>query len=90
MLKTIKLPERGYNNARKLAKDLEEEETMIGIYKVNISTAVCYALEKILEERRKRRKFLAAAGSWADVDAKKMIREIYEGRSKGRTDISFD
>ncbi|MBI2139596.1 hypothetical protein HYU14_01620 [Candidatus Woesearchaeota archaeon] len=90
MLKTIKLYERAYEDAKELRERLEKEDVLEGVYKVNLSTAISYAIKKALEELNKKRRFLSAAGGWSDID-KSLIKEIYEGRKKGtRWDMSLD
>jgi len=90
MLKSVKIDERVYNDAKKLSKELEEEEIIEGIYDVKLSTAISYAIKKALEDIKNRKRFLSAAGGWKDMD-KNLIKEIYESRKKGtRWDISLD
>lgn len=91
MLKTIKIPEKAYNDAKKLKKKLEKEEVIAGLYNVKLSTAVGYAIKNALEDIEKRKKFLSAAGGWSDIDADKLIKDIYEKRMiNTRGDISLD
>ncbi|MDP7180335.1 MAG: hypothetical protein QF824_03635 [Candidatus Woesearchaeota archaeon] len=90
MLKTIKVSEKAYADARKLQKALEKDELIEGVYDVKLSTAINYAIKTALETIRKRKKFLSAAGGWADMD-KNIVKEIYSSRSKGtRWDIELD
>lgn len=90
MLKSVKIDEKAYKDAKKLSRELEEEEIIEGIYNVKLSTAISYAIKKALEGIKNRKRFLSAAGSWKDID-EKLVKEIYEGRKKGtRWDISLD
>jgi len=90
MLKTIKIPEKAYNDAKKLKNKLEKEETLVGLYNVGLSTAISYAIKKALEDFKKREKFLSAAGGWSDIDGDKLIKDIYKSRTKGTNwDVSF-
>ena len=91
MLKAVKTPEEAYRDAKRLGRVLEEERTLAGVYKVTLSSAISFALNRTLEELEKKRRFRAAAGGWKDLDTDKMIKEIYEGRKIGtKWDISFD
>ena len=91
MLKTVKIHEEAYKDAKRLGKVLEEEKTLTGVYKVTLSSAIRFALNRTLEEIEKKRRFRAAAGGWKDVDTDKMIKEIYEGRRFGtRWDTTLD
>ncbi len=90
MLKSVKIDEKVYKDAKKLSKELEEEEIIEGLYNVKLSTAISYAIKKALEDIKNRKRFLSAAGSWKDID-ENLVKEIYEGRKKGtRWDISLD
>ena len=90
MLKSVKIDEKAYKDAKKLSKKLEEEEIIEGIYNVKLSTAISYAIKKALEDIKNRKRFLSAAGGWKDMD-KNLVKEIYEGRKKGtRWDITLD
>lgn len=90
MLKSVKIDEKVYKDAKKLSKELEEEEIIEGLYNVKLSTAISYAIKKALEDIKNRKRFLSAAGGWKDMD-KNLVKEIYEGRKKGtRWDISLD
>lgn len=40
------------------------------------------------DEIERKRRLVAAAGGWKDVDTDKMIKEIYEGRKTGTSWIS--
>lgn len=91
MLKAVKIPEEAYEEAKRLGKELEEEEAIKGVYKVTLSTAISFAISRAMAEIEKRKRFKAAAGGWKGLDTDKMIKEIYEGRKLGtRWDISFD
>lgn len=83
MLKTIKIPEEAYVDVKKLKKELEKEEIITGVYNVGLSTAVSYAVKKALEDIKRRKRFLSAAGGWADIDGDKLTGDIYKGRAKG-------
>lgn len=90
MLKAIKIPERAYKDAKKLKNELEKEEIIDGLYNVKLSTAISYAIKKALEDIKRRKRFLSAAGGWSDIDGK-LIRDIYKSRVKGtRWNINFD
>ena len=91
MLKTIKIPEKAYEDAKKLKKELEKEEVIAGLYDVKLSTAVSFAIKKALENINLRKRFLSSAGGWSDIDGDKLVKEIYKSRTKGTNwDISFD
>lgn len=91
MLKTIKIPEKAYNDAKKLKRELEKEEIIAGLYNVKLSTAVSYAIKRALENIKKKKRFLSAAGGWSDINTDKLIKDIYESRKKDtRWDISLD
>lgn len=91
MLKSIKIPEEAYKDAKKLSKRLEETKSIEGLYRIKLSTAVSYAIKRALENIENRRRFLSAAGGWSDVDADKLIKDIYENRKIGvKKSISFD
>lgn len=91
MLKTIKLSEKAYIDAKKLKKELEKEEIITGIYNVKLSTAVSYAIKKALEEVKRRKRFLSAVGGWSDIKGDKLIKDIYKSRVTGtRWDINLD
>ncbi len=91
MLKTIKIPEKAYKDAKKLKKELEKEEVIDGLYNVKLSTAVGYAIKSALENLERRKKFLSSAGGWADIDGKKLIKDIYDSRKIGMgRDINLD
>ncbi len=91
MLKSIKIPEEAYKEAKMLSKELEKDGEFRGIYNVPISAAISYAIKKTADDIRRRKAFRKAAGSWKDIDAEKLIKEIYEDRKKGtRWDISLD
>lgn len=90
MLKSVKIPEEAYKDAKKLSKELEDTKLIEGLYNIKLSTAIGYAIKKTLEDIKKRKRFLSAAGGWKDID-KNLVKEIYEGRKKGtRWDISLD
>jgi hypothetical protein len=91
MLKTVKIPEEAYNAAKKLGKELEKDKAIKGVYKVKLSTAISFAINKSLEEMEKKRRFRSAAGGWKNVDTEELIKEIYESRKGGtRWDTSLD
>jgi len=91
MLKTIKIPKKAYDDAKRLKTELEKKEIIDGLYNVKLSTAVGYAIKRALEEITKRKRFLSSAGGWSDIDSEKLIKDIYETRKKGtRWDINFD
>ena len=88
-LKSIKIPEEAYNDAKKLMKKLEKTRAIAGIYKVGLSTAVSFAIRNALEDIHKKEMLISAAGGWSDIDADKMIKDIYDSRTSGR-DIKLD
>jgi hypothetical protein len=91
MLKSIKLPEKAYIDAKRLRKELEKEEIIEGVYDVKLSTAVGFAIKKTLEDIKNNKRFLSSAGGWSDMDCDKLIKEIYDNRAKGtRWDITLD
>lgn len=91
MLKTIKIPEKAYNDAKRLKSLIEKEELISGLYNVGLSTAVGYAIKKALEDFRRKKRFLSSAGGWSDLDGDKLIKDIYKSRRKGtKLNISLD
>ena len=81
MYKTIKIPEEAYEEAKRLSKELEKSKTITGVFNVNLSTAISYAITKMLENLRNRRKFISAAGGWKDMEnVDKLVEEIYADR----------
>ena len=81
MYKTVKIPEEAYKEAKILSKELEKSREIVGVYNVNLSTAISYAIEKMLESIKKRKRFLSAAGGWKDMEnVDKLIEEIYKDR----------
>lgn len=93
MLKSIKVSEKNYEEIKKLSKELEKKHVMPYVEKVNINSAIAFALNKAKENLKmmeKREKLMELAGSWKDID-KNLVKEIYEDRKKGtRWDISLD
>ncbi len=93
MLKTIKVSEKNYEEIKDLSKELEKKHIVPYVEKVNINSAIAFALNKAKENLKmleKRAKLMKLAGTWKDVD-KNLVKEIYESRKKGtRWDISFD
>ena len=81
MYKTVKIPEEAYYNAKELSKELVEKKEIKGVFNVNLSNAISYAITKTLEDLKKRGKFLSAAGSWKNIDINKLKSEIYKSRS---------
>jgi len=82
MYKSIKISEEAYKKAKSLSKELEKSGKFPGVEKVNLSTAMGYALTTALQDVKSRRMLHESAGVWKDVDTDKMIREIYESRKK--------
>ncbi len=81
MYKTIKLPEEAYEEAKLLSEELGKSKTIAGVFNVNLSTAISYAITKMLENVRKRKKFISSAGGWVDIENLDKIKEdIYFGR----------
>lgn len=93
MLKTIKVSEKNYEEIKNLSKELEKKNVMPYIERVNINSAISFAIDKAKENLKmleKREKLMKLAGTWKDID-ENLVKEIYEGRKKGtRWDISFD
>ena len=44
MYKTIKIPEEAYEKAKVLGKELEKSRVISGVFHVNLSTAISYAI----------------------------------------------
>lgn len=85
MYKTIKIPEEAYEEAKVLSKELENKKEIRGVFNVNLSTAISYAISKTLEYLRKRDKFISSAGSWSDIEnIDKLKSEIYRDRAISR------
>ena len=82
MLKSIKIPEEAYKDAKKLSDILEEENIIKGVYNIKLTTAISYAIKRTLEDLKNRNRFLSAAGGWKDID-KNLIKKIYKGRKSG-------
>ena len=55
MYKTVKIPEEAYEEAKLLSIELEKSKTITGVFNVNLSTAISYAITKMLENVRKKR-----------------------------------
>ena len=93
MLKTIKVSEKNYEEIKKLSKELEKNHIVPYTEKINVNSAIGFAIDKAKEDLKmmeKRKKFMKLAGAWKDID-KNLVKEIYENRKKGtRWDISFD
>jgi len=68
MLKSVKIDEKAYKDAKKLSSELEKEELIEGLYNVKLSTAIGYAIKKTLQDIKNRKRFLSAAESWKDID----------------------
>jgi hypothetical protein len=82
MYKSVKISADAYKTAKSLTKELEKSGKFPGLEKVNLSTAMGYALTTALEDVKSKRMLHESAGVWKDVDTDKMIREIYESRRK--------
>ena len=81
MYKTIKIPVEAYEEAKLLSEELEKSKTIAGVFNVNLSTAVSYAVTKMLENLRKRKRFISSAGGWKDIEnLDKIKEEIYFDR----------
>jgi len=89
MYKTVKIPEEAYDEAKKLGEELKLKKEIKGLFNVNLSTAISYAITKTLENLRKKDKFLSAAGSWKDIDADKLKSEIYKSRSISKRSVAL-
>ena len=82
MYKSVKISEDAYQKAKILSKELEKSEKLPGVEKVNLSTAMGYALTTALADLQSKRLLHESAGVWKDVDTDKMIHEIYASRKK--------
>ena len=81
MYKTIKIPEEAYEKAKVLGKELEKSRVISGVFHVNLSTAISYAIENMLEMLKRKKRFVSAAGGWKDMEnVDKLIEEIYKDR----------
>ncbi|MBI4149309.1 hypothetical protein HY491_02580 [Candidatus Woesearchaeota archaeon] len=89
MYKTIKIAEEAYDEAKELSRELEQKKKITGVFNVNLSTAVSYAITKTLEHLRKRDAFLTAAGTWKDIDGDALTSDIYRARSLSRRKVAI-
>lgn len=89
MYKTIKIPEGAYEEAKLLSKELEKTKAITGVFNVNLSTAISYAITKMLGNLRKRKRFISSAGGWKDMENINKIKEdIYlERRISKRKEV---
>tara|TARA_Y100000310_G_C20686687_1_gene819457 strand:- start:766 stop:954 length:189 start_codon:yes stop_codon:yes gene_type:complete len=55
MLKSIKVSEKAYEDAKKLRALLEKYQIIEGVYEVKLSTAVSYAIKTTLESIRQKK-----------------------------------
>ena len=78
--KTVKIPEESYKKAKSLKKELEKNGEFLGAHKVNLSSTISYAISRTLNNVKKRKMLLSAAGGWADMDTESLIKDIYESR----------
>lgn len=91
MYKTIKIPIEAYKEAKVLSKELEKSRSITGVFNVNLSTAISYAVTKTLMVLRRRKKFVSAAGGWKDMENIDILMEdIYKDREiSSRKDLSL-
>lgn len=89
MYKTVKIPEEAYDEAKKLSEELGDQKKIKGVFNVNLSTAISYAITKTLENLKKRDKFLSAAGSWKDINIDKLKSEIYKARAISKRKVAL-
>jgi len=93
VLKTIKVSEKNYEDIKNLSKEMEKKNVMPYVEKINMNSAIAFALNKAKESLKmleKREKLMKLAGAWKDID-ENLVKELYEGRKKGtRWDISLD
>ena len=80
MYKSIKISDEAYKAAKALGRELEKSRELPGVHKVNMSVAVGYALERALENVKKKRILRESAGVWKDMNTEKLIKDIYKGR----------
>ena len=81
MYKTIKIPEGAYNEAKILSRELEKSKAITGVFNVNLSTAISFAITKMLDSIRKKKRFISSADGWKDIkDIEKIKDEIYASR----------
>ena len=71
MYKTIKIPEEAYKEAKLLSNELERSKAITGVFNVNLSTAISYAITKMLEILRKKSSKMVST----DVDLDKLFKE---------------
>jgi hypothetical protein len=84
MYRSIKVSEETYKAAKSLGSELAKEGALPGISKVNMSDAVGYALEKALENVKRKKILRETAGAWKDEDTDKLIADIYGSRRSGK------
>lgn len=81
MYKTVKIPIEAYNEAKVLSKELEEAKEITGVFNVNLSTAISYAITKVLRNMKKRKRLLSVAGGWKNMENIEALKEeIYKDR----------
>ena len=85
MLKTVKISQEAYTDAKELSKELEKDEHLKGLYNGSLGAAIRYALRETREMRKKRSALLEAAGDWKDMNTDGLIEEIYADRKRGST-----
>ena len=78
MYRSVKITDKTYREAKKLAEYLGREDDTGG--KVGLSNAIANAVHTALETRSRRKTMLSAVGGWSDIDADKLVKEIYAGR----------
>ena len=89
MYKTIKIPETAYKVAEEIKLDMSTDDSVRGIRKVSLSEVVSYALKDLMEKRERRKRLLALAGAWSDMDTEALKKEIYSSRRNSTREIVF-
>ena len=89
MLKTIKVSEEAYKAVKRLGKELEKEKAIEGIYNVSLTTAISFAVNRVLEGMERNRRFKAAAGAWSKEDAEAIRALIHENRRFRTRSLTF-
>ena len=89
MLKTVKIHEEAYKAAKRLTKELEKEKVAEGLYKVKLTNAISFAINRTLDEMERKRRFRAVAGAWSKTAAEEVRKIIHENRRFRTRDLSF-
>ena len=80
MLKTIKVSEEAYKAVKKLGREIEKEKAIEGVYNVSLTTAISFAVNRVLEDMERNRRFKAAAGAWSSEESEAIRTLIHESR----------